>query len=265
VQVSKYAKRSNRNNPRQDRNSGYEPKFSPSNPRNAQKDSNLIELNFPFKPKKKKIDIIPRNLNQEDLVAALEDNTKHIVFAVGPAGCGKTLLATLHAIKCLKEGLVEKIVITRPNVAVDDKDIGFLPGDITKKLSPWCMPVLDILGEYYSQKEIAMMLEEGIIEMIPLAYMRGRTLKNAYIIFDEAQNSTPTSMLSVLTRIGEGSRMIVTGDVKQGDRGYSNGLSDFISRFANGSTHIELIQFTPKDVERHPVIREVLELYKDIS
>jgi phosphate starvation-inducible PhoH-like protein len=265
VQVSKYAKRSNRSNPRQDRNSGYEPKFSPSNPRNAQKDSNVIEGNFPFKPKKKKIEIIPRNLNQEDLIASLEDENKHIVFAVGPAGCGKTLLATLHAIKCLKEGLIEKIVITRPNVAVDDKDIGFLPGGIFEKMAPWIKPFTDIMLEYYSKKEIETMIHEEIIDIVPIAFMRGRTLKNSFIIFDEAQNSTPTSMLSVLTRIGEGSRMVVTGDVRQGDRGYSNGLSDFILRFATGSHHIELIQFTAKDVERHAVIREVLELYKDIS
>ena len=263
--MTKFAKRSNRRNPRSDRNEEYKPKFTPSNnSKYANKDSNVIELNIPYKPKKRKIEIIPRNLNQEDLMAALEDNSKDIIFATGPAGTGKTYLATLYAIKCLREGLVDKIIITRPNVAVDDTDIGYLPGDIIAKLSPWCMPILDCFAEFYTQREIAAMLEEKVIEMIPLAYIRGRTLKNSFILFNEAQNSTPTSMLSVLTRIGEGSRMVITGDVKQGDRGLSNGLSDFIRRFSN-SKRIELITFEQKDVERHPVIGEILELYKDIS
>lgn len=254
------AKGANRSNPRMDRNIGV----TPGGRSNRGGRDNVIELNFPQKPKKQRIEIVPRNIHQEDLVASLENPNKHIIFAVGPAGCGKTLLATLHAIKQLKSGLVEKIVITRPNVAVDDKDIGYLPGDILKKMTPWMLPVLDVFAEYYTQPEILAMLEENVIEMVPIAYMRGRTFKQSYIIFDEAQNSTPTSMLSVLTRIGDGSKMVVTGDLAQGDRGIANGLADFISRFQGQSQKIDVIKFAAKDVERHPVIKDLLSLYDDI-
>lgn len=250
------AKRANRANPREERNN---PNYMG---RGARERDNIIELNFPQRKKKQRIDIVPRNFHQEDLVAALEDNQKHIVFAVGPAGCGKTLLATLHAIKCLKEGVVEKIVITRPNVAVDDKDIGYLPGDILKKMTPWMMPILDVFSEYYSQSQIQKMLEENIIEMVPIAFIRGRTFKNAYVLVDEAQGTTANSMLSILTRIGENSKMVVTGDLAQSDRGRDNGLADFLKRFES-SKHIEVIKFTGKDVERHPVVKELLEIYKD--
>lgn len=251
------AKRANRPNPREDRNYGDTPK------RNyKERASNVIELNFPQKPKKQRIDIVPRNLNQEDMIASLEDPNKNIVFAVGPAGCGKTLLATLHAIKSFKAGLVEKIVITRPNVAVDDKDIGYLPGDVMKKMMPWMMPIMDVFAEYFNQNEITAMLEENIIEMVPIAFIRGRTFKNAYILVDEAQGTTASSMLSILTRIGEGSKMVVTGDLAQSDRGKDNGLADFLQRFES-SNHIDVIQFARQDVERHPVVKELLGIYKD--
>lgn len=258
------AKGANRPNPRADRNIGATPGARGSRYQ-GDRTSNVIELNFPQKPKKQRVDIVPRNLSQENLVASLEDPNKYVTFAVGPAGTGKTLLATLHAIKCFKVGLVEKIVITRPNVAVDDRDIGYLPGDILKKMTPWMMPVLDVFAEYYTQAEIQVMLEENIIEMVPIAYVRGRTFKNAYIIFDEAQNSTPTSLLSILTRIGDGSKMVITGDLKQGDRGKDNGLADFVERFQNQSQHIDIIKFEKKDVERHKVIKDILDIYKDLD
>lgn len=254
------AKRASRPNPREDRNYGVAV-ASPKRP-GKERASNVIELNFPQKPKKQRIDIVPRNLNQEELVASLENPKKHVVFAVGPAGTGKTLLATLHAIKCLKAGLVEKIVITRPNVAVDDKDIGYLPGDILKKMTPWMMPILDVFAEYYMQHEIVAMLEENIIEMVPIAFIRGRTFKNAYILVDEAQGTTANSMLSILTRIGENSKMVITGDLAQSDRGGDNGLADFLGRFQS-SNHIDVIKFERGDVERHPVVKELLGIYKD--
>jgi phosphate starvation-inducible PhoH-like protein len=160
----------------------------------------------------------------------------------------------------LNEGKYDKIVITRPNVAVDDKDIGFLPGDILAKMTPWMMPILDVFAEYYSQKEIVHMIEEKVIEIVPIAYIRGRTFKNSLIIVDEAQGTTTNSMLSILTRIGENSKMVVTGDIKQSDRGPTNGLADFLQRFES-SDHIELIKFRQQDIERHPVIEEILKLY----
>ena len=256
------AKGANRPNPRSDRNVGAIPGNRGGRYQQQDRTSNVIELNFPQKPKKQRVDIIPRNLAQENLLASLEDPSKYVTFAVGPAGTGKTLIATLHAIKAFKQGLVEKIVITRPNVAVDDKDIGYLPGDILKKMTPWMMPVLDVFAEFYSPIEIQTMLEENIIEMVPIAFIRGRTFKNSYILVDEAQGTTPNSLLSILTRIGEGSQMVVTGDLAQSDRGKDNGLADFLQRFES-SKCIDVIQFARQDVERHPVVKELLGIYHD--
>lgn len=221
---------------------------------------NIIELDQ-FKPNlKNKVDLIPRNLNQETYVDHMLNPRVNIVFAVGPAGTGKTLLATLYAIQCLKAGSVKKIVITRPNVAVDDRDIGFLPGDIYGKMAPWTRPILEVFEDYYTPKQIQTMLENNVIEILPMAFIRGRTLKHAVIILDEAQNTTRNSMVSALTRIGEGSKMIVTGDTKQSDRGDKNGLTDFLTRYT-ASDRIQVIEFDKLDVERHPVINTILNWY----
>jgi phosphate starvation-inducible PhoH-like protein len=259
--LAKRAKRAERSNPRQDRNRTPNDYGRPQ-ARGGDSRNNVIELPNFRKQKKKSVDIIPRNINQEDLMIALADDSQHIVFATGPAGCGKTLIATLAAIKSLKAGDVEKIVITRPNVAVDDKDIGFLPGDILKKMTPWMMPILDVFAEYYDSAEIQYMLEENIIEMVPIAFIRGRTFKNAFSIVEDDQGTTVNSMLSILTRIGENSKMVVTGDLAQSDRGKDNGLADFLTRF-DQSHHISVIQFEKGDVERHPVVKELLDIYKD--
>lgn len=244
------AKRADKPNPRVERN------YS----KGRQMD-NIIKFNDSPKTKKR-VEIIPRNVQQEQYLVTLEDPTKDIVIAVGPAGCGKSLIATMFAIRELRMGNIEKVVISRPNIAVDDKDIGFLPGDIFSKMSPWMMPILDVFFEYYSKMEVQNMLEEGVIEMVPLAFIRGRTFKNSFIILDEAQNTTKTSIMSALTRVGDNSRMVVTGDLEQSDRGKVNGLSDFLSRINNSITRrINVINFTQKDVERHPVVKEVLDLY----
>ena len=221
---------------------------------------NVVHLEQFQKQVKQKVKLIPKNLAQERYLDALENPEMNIVFAVGYAGTGKTYLAALWAISQLKAGLVDKIVITRPNVAVDDKDIGFLPGDIYKKMSPWTKPVLDVFEEYYNIRDITYMIENNIIELLPLAYIRGRTLKNSAILLDEAQNTTRNSMMSALTRIGDGSKIIVTGDVKQSDRGKINGLTDFLDRF-QGSEHIAVCHFGKDSIERHPVIGEVLKMY----
>ena len=227
---------------------------------NSNTKENIIDIDSYRKPPKRKVELIPKNVAQERYIDALEDQNINIVFACGYAGSGKTYLATLYAIQCLKNGTCDKIVVTRPNIAVDDKDIGFLPGDILKKMSPWTRPVLDVFEEYYSVKEITSMIEENIIELVPLAFIRGRTFKSSIIIVDEAQNTTKSSMLSALTRIGEGSKMIVTGDTRQTDRGHENGLADFLSRFEK-SRRIAVCHFDKKSVERHPIIGEILSLY----
>lgn len=223
-------------------------------------DNNVVTLEQYQQPIKKKVNLLPRNIAQERYIEVLENPKIDIVFAVGYAGTGKTFLSTLWAIQQLKSGQIDKIVISRPNIAVDSNDIGFLPGDIYKKMAPWTKPVLDVFEEYYNIKEITRMIENNIIELLPLAYIRGRTLKNSVILLDEAQNTTKNSMLSALTRIGEGSKLIVTGDVRQSDRGKANGLTDFLDRFT-GSDRIAICNFGKESIERHAVISEILKMY----
>jgi len=247
--LTRRLKRSTRANPREDRNIG-----------NKRVRNNIIELEQFNQHLKSRVELVPKNLNQETYIDKLEDPSVDIVFAVGPAGTGKTLLATLWAIQCLKDGTAKKVVITRPNIALDDRDIGFLPGDIYGKMAPWTRPILEVFEDYYSPKTIQNMLENNIIELLPMAYVRGRTLKNSVVILDEAQNTTKNSMISALTRIGDGSKMIVTGDIKQSDRGDHNGLTDFLARYRSHS-RIAVIEFERQDVERHPVIGTLLKWY----
>tara|TARA_Y100000996_G_scaffold31955_1_gene22592 strand:- start:93 stop:776 length:684 start_codon:yes stop_codon:yes gene_type:complete len=212
--------------------------------------------------KEKPVVIKPRNLKQQYLISLLENPNKHITFATGPAGTGKTLLSTLYAIKSLKEGTARKIVITRPAVSVDEQH-GFLPGTLVEKMSPWTRPMFDIFEEYYNSSEIGHMIKENIIEIAPLAYMRGRTFKHSVIIADEMQNATDNQMKMLLTRIGDCSKLIVTGDLDQHDRGYQdNGLKKFTDRLAKkNSNMIGAVEFSKSEVERHPVVTEVLSLY----
>jgi phosphate starvation-inducible protein PhoH and related proteins len=213
--------------------------------------------------KKQRVHIVPRNPNQEEYLQKLQDQSKNIVFAIGPAGTGKTLLACQVGVKLFKEGLVDKIVITRPAVSVDE-DLGFLPGTMQQKMEPWTRPIFDVFAEYYHSKEIDLMIREGVIEISPLAYMRGRTFKNAYIIADEMQNATPNQMKMLLTRLGDGSKMIVTGDLKQADRLDDNGLIDFCRLLENKKLqHIDVQYFTMRDIERHRAVKEVLKVYGD--
>lgn len=216
-----------------------------------------------FKRRETKVKILPKNLAQEDYLALLDDPRKDIVFATGPAGTGKTMIAVLSAIRALKAGECEKIVVTRPAVSVDEQH-GFLPGTLVEKMAPWTRPIFDVFEEFYSPKEIEVMIAENIIEIAPLAYMRGRTFKNAWILADEMQNATPNQMKMLLTRIGDNSRIVVTGDVTQHDRGFeSNGLRDIINRLSDRSARIGAVEFDQRDVERHPAVKEVLEIYGD--
>ena len=243
------AKRANRPNPREDRNIN---KFSVPTFNTEQRI-------------KKKVELLPRNLRQEEYIDLLEDDTKNIVFSMGPAGTGKTLLATLYAIKQFQAGEIEKIIITRPLVATGE-NIGALPGDLIAKLSPWCIPVLDIFKEIYSVNYVKKLLEEETLELAALSLMRGRSLKRCVVIGDEMQNATKEQMKMFLTRIGDDCKMIVTGDVAQHDRAYTdnNGLKDFIHRLEQKQPNrIGMVKFHQNEVERHPVIEDVLGLYGD--
>ena len=219
----------------------------------------------PYLPQKKqRVVVQARNANQKIYLSKLQNDEKSIVFAIGPAGTGKTMLAVQHGIKLFQDGVVDKIVITRPAVSVDE-DLGFLPGDLNEKMAPWTRPIFDVFGEYYQAKEVARMLEEGTIEISPLAYMRGRTFKNAYIVADEMQNATTNQMKMLLTRLGENSKMVVTGDLAQADRLSDNGLINFCNLLSGkpGLKHIDVIQFDQKDIERHEAVKEVLTIYGD--
>ena len=224
--------------------------------------NNIVQLHS-YHKKRKHVEIIPKNTMQEHYMNLIDDSKLDIICSIGPAGTGKTLLAVLSAIRAYKEGDCRKMVITRPAVSVDEQH-GFLPGTLIEKMVPWTRPIFDVFEEYYSSREIETMLEENIIEIAPLAYMRGRTFKNSWIIADEMQNVNPNQMKMLLTRIGNNSRIIVTGDLAQFDRGYdANGLNDFLRRARQlPSDRIGFVQFTKEHIERHPVVSDILEIYE---
>ena len=216
----------------------------------------------------------PKSYNQEKYVKYLNDYKTKVLFAVGPAGTGKTMFACNTAIRELKSGNINKIVLTRPVVPVEE-DIGFLPGNINKKMDPWTRPIFDIFLEFFSQKDIDLMVYNNIIEIAPLAYMRGRTFKKSFVIADEMQNSSPNQMLMLTTRIGENSKMVITGDLKQSDKGPNSGLSDFISKYKLYdrlvkarenpsefySPSIRIVELNNTDIERSPVVVNILDIY----
>ena len=230
-------------------------------------EDNTISFNK-YAAQKRSVHLVPKSLNQEQYIDLLLNEDLKIIFATGPAGTGKTMLAMMAAIKAFKEGLVSKIVLTRPAVGVDDEQHGFLPGTINEKMEPWTRPLFDVMHEYWSPRETARMLEEQIIEISPLAYMRGRTFKGSYIIADEMQNATPSQMKMLLTRLGQDSKMVVTGDTRQADRKEAdNGLLDFkrlVDAYTQESKYIAGVEFNGKDIQRHPVVAEVLRIYKEI-
>jgi phosphate starvation-inducible PhoH-like protein len=224
--------------------------------------SNVINIDPRFDQKRKRVQIYPKNLSQETYLLKLNDPNKMIIFAIGPAGTGKTMLAVQWAIDQLKYGDAEKIIITRPAVSVDEHH-GFLPGDLNQKMEPWTKPIMDVFAENYHAKEIENMIQEGVIETSPLAYMRGRTFKNAVVIADEMQNATPSQMKMLLTRLGVGSKMVVTGDLQQADRPSNNGLLEFLGLYNDFKNHryVDICHFTVGDIERHEAVKEVLAIY----
>ena len=211
----------------------------------------------------RKVEIIPRNTAQETFVEALQDESKRIVFAVGPAGTGKSYLSTLSAIKALKAGLVERIIIVRPAVGAEGENHGFLPGTLNEKLGVWVQPIIDIFEEVYTKQDISKMVDDGIIELGSLMYLRGRSFKNTIVILDEAQNSLPSQMKLLLTRLGENCRAFVTGDLDQTDHRRDNGLSDFVKRLqSKNSEMIAVAEFGVEHIERDPIVAEVLRIYE---
>ena len=234
--------------------------------RNLATVDNVTNFNT-YVQQRKTVHLIPKSLNQETYIELLTDETKHIVFATGPAGTGKTMLAMLAGIKAFKEGSVSKIILTRPAVGVDDEKHGFLPGNITAKMEPWTRPLFDVMQEYYSTKDIARMIDENTIEIAPLAFMRGRTFKEAWVVADEMQNATPGQIKMLLTRLGEGSKIVVTGGTRQADRcDKDNGLLDFkgLVDAYQQSKYVAGVEFSARDIARHPAVKEILDIYGEI-
>ena len=206
----------------------------------------------------------PKNDSQKNYFNLLKNKNKKILIATGPAGTGKTLFATETGIKNFLTNKYEKIIFTRPSVSVDE-DLGYLPGTLEEKMAPWVRPIYDILYNFLSAKEISSLVEEKFIEIAPLGYMRGRTFKNSWIIADEMQNSTVSQMKMLLTRLGENSRVIITGDLDQHDRkDNTNGLEDFLNKFKKKrSSSISSVEFKNDDIQREQVVQEVLDIYSN--
>ncbi len=207
--------------------------------------------------KGKRINALSKNQNK------FVDSCAHndIVFVIGPAGTGKTFLSVVLAVKALKEKIIEKIVITRPVVEAGE-NLGFLPGDLQDKINPYLRPIYDSLDEILPKKKIKQFIDNGIIEIVPLAYMRGRTLKNSYILLDEAQNTVSSQIKMFLTRMGKNSKMIITGDITQIDlkSRKESGLVDAIKRF-NNTEGIGIVQLKEQDVLRHKLVKKILSKY----
>lgn len=207
--------------------------------------------------------IKPKTLGQKAYVDAIRNNM--IVFGLGPAGTGKTYLAMAMAITAFKNDEVSRIILTRPAIEAGEK-LGFLPGDLQSKVDPYLRPLYDALYQIMGAESFAKNMEKGLIEVAPLAYMRGRTLDNAYIILDEAQNTTPAQMKMFLTRIGFGSKVIVTGDSSQKDlpAGTRSGL-DVAARVLSKIDDIAFCNLTSKDVVRHPLVQKIVKAYDDFE
>jgi phosphate starvation-inducible PhoH-like protein len=203
--------------------------------------------------------VAPRSPNQARYLRAMEQND--LVFALGPAGTGKTYLAVAMAVTLLRQRRVDRLILSRPAVEAGER-LGFLPGDLKEKVDPYLRPLYDALHDMLPDGKLQQRLESGQIEIAPLAYMRGRTLSNAFAILDEAQNTTPAQMKMFLTRLGENSRMVVTGDPTQSDLpvGTGSGLVDAIGKL-EGIPEIGIVRFDRSDVVRHPLVTQIIQAY----
>ncbi len=219
--------------------------------------SKIIQSAVINTPKKK---VSARSINQAKFIEALKEST--MTFGVGPAGTGKTYLAVADAVENMSKGKVEKIILSRPAVEAGEQ-LGFLPGDLKEKIDPYLRPLYDALEDCMYKDKIAKLLDREKIEIAPLAFMRGRTLSNSYIILDEAQNTTPMQMKMFLTRLGKDSKMVITGDLTQVDlpKKGNSGLYEALE-VTNDINKVRQIHFEGKDVVRHPIVNEIVENYQ---
>jgi len=206
--------------------------------------------------------------NQMKYNTILNSNTDFLLSVIGPAGSGKTHLACVKAINQLKENKINKIILTRPVVNVGEEQLGFLPGNVDKKMNPYVRPIYDIFSNYYSLDELNQFIKNGKIEISPLGFMRGRTFTNSFIIADEMQNSTPEQMKMLLTRIGLNTCVVLTGDLEQSDLKEKNGLSDLISKMKNQHSlpdNFHYVQLNDTDVMRSEIVNNILKIYNEVN
>ena len=213
----------------------------------------------PLVIKLKRQSAVPKTLNQKRYLQAIDAHP--ITFGIGPAGTGKTYLAMAMALRELLEGRVERIILTRPAVEAGEA-LGFLPGELQEKILPYLTPLYDAINDMIGKEQTMQLVERGIVEIAPLAYMRGRTLANAFVVLDEAQNTTHEQMMMFLTRLGDGSRMVVTGDITQTDlpRNKQSGLKE-ATRVLKDIERINLFYFDGQDVVRHPLVQDIINAY----
>ncbi|MBL6957646.1 MAG: PhoH family protein [Rhodospirillales bacterium] len=224
-------------------------------------DGKVSDVELTIRTRKRHIS--PRSPNQADYLRAIDD--VELVFGLGPAGTGKTYLAVAKAVERLIKGDVDRIILSRPAVEAGEQ-LGFLPGDMREKVDPYLRPLYDALHDMMPGDQVAKRLESGEIEVAPLAFMRGRTLANAFVILDEAQNTTAVQMKMFLTRLGEHSRMVVTGDLSQVDlpKGIRSGLRDAVD-VLGGVDGVAFLNFTHKDVVRHPLVTQIVRAYDSVE
>ncbi len=224
------------------------------------KDSELKAMEKEIKIKTPKKSIVPRGNNQRSYIESINQND--INFGIGPAGTGKTYLAVASAVDALLKEKVDRIILMRPAVEAGEK-LGFLPGDLSQKVDPYLRPLYDALYEMLGIERTEKYLEKGIVEIAPLAYMRGRTLNNSFIIVDESQNTTKEQMKMILTRMGFGSYLLINGDLTQIDlpKNIESGLAHAV-RVVNDTEDIGVVHFDSKDVVRHPLVRKIIDAYK---
>ena len=224
------------------------------------KDSELKAMEKEIKIKTPKKSIVPRGNNQRSYIESINQNDLN--FGIGPAGTGKTYLAVASAVDALLKEKVDRIILMRPAVEAGEK-LGFLPGDLSQKVDPYLRPLYDALYEMLGIERTEKYLEKGIVEIAPLAYMRGRTLNNSFIIVDESQNTTKEQMKMILTRMGFGSYLLINGDLTQIDlpKNIESGLAHAV-RVVNDTEDIGVVNFDSKDIVRHPLVRKIIDAYK---
>lgn len=225
----------------------------------------ILSLSESFTPK-----FVPLNTKQFKLQDCIQDRNKTIVLAIGSAGTGKTLLSCQGSLNLLHHKKVKKIILTRPTISVEDENIGFLPGSLEDKMTPWLRPFFDNLLEFNTPHDVQKMIQENKLEVCPLGFMRGRTFRDSIIILDEAQNTTPKQMKMILTRIGQNTKLVINGDLHQSDLNGLNGLQDFLYRldsYYKGRQYmmyedgIATIFFENHQIIRHPLIEKIVEIY----